>query len=1218
MRIQRIRLLNLNSLRTRVELDFEQPPFTYTGLFAITGDTGAGKTTLLDAVTLALYGKTARSHQTEVMSNGATEAWAEVEFSSSEGQFRSKWMQARARTGTLKPPVREFSALLPDGNWQVVATGVKEVDLLVESKSGLNFAQFRRSVLLAQGDFAAFLKASPDERGALLEQITDTEIYSRLSKAAFERFKLEKQALDQLIQASAQLQLLPPEAVLDLQQQLETLKSESVRLSSEIGSLRDNLRWLELVRSIEEKIAAFVLQGQKLAEQQEDFSPEFARLELHRKTIPLQPQIERLSELERNREVLQTEMARLELEITSAETQAHQLKETLQGAETTLETAEQERNTAEPVFQSVRRLDAQILSAQQNTIALKDALEPQVLKKTALEAEVMQTTALQQSLQRNSTALEAWDLAHPDADQLSQALPLAEQHRERMLTLHQSLQKSKADLEACQDRKAELDALRSGLTRQVQKAKMHTLSVENQLKALVLRFELPSAFLAAEEALLEKSNQLGLQLQRLEDFNRLHAAYRQALRALAQIREEQASYYAESYHIENELLTTLDLLSELEDKRQRKQARYERENLLVNYERERANLKENEPCPLCGSTDHPFRLHPFENYVDDARLELEQVLQQVQSIEKQQAQLLNRQLLLRDRMDSVEEDFGAVLRGQTQLALVQLQVQEYQIRQLLPGLESPDFDAREQLLEERMLTLRADFQYFNDAKAQFQQQLKALQAAEKAQLEVQQALQQHDYQQALLETDKKNLEERISSYATQFKEEEKGINLVLAPFGLNFALSPVFKQQFDQLRAVLQQFLDNSARKLEVSQQLASAQQGLEQLRKQIQERAENIAQLQAQQGDAQLKLENLQAERMQLFGADDPDQVQLTLDQKIIQLRQETKVYNAQYQTLSEQLAAARAGLSTRAQQAADLEQDQQKVRQQLELGLQTTGFEDITALLEAVLPLEQATRIEQQAADLQQQARTRQERLAESEQALKNAMANRFPLLDQVELQHLLHTAEGAYEQILLRSGGFQEQLNANAQRQEQAQELLQKKEAQAIEQARWEQLNEIIGSASGSVFRKFAQSLTLQQLLQHANRHFSKLQGGRYRLRKKPDSELELEIVDTFQADFVRSVSTLSGGETFLTSLALALGLADLAGKKTQIQTLFIDEGFGALDENALELAISTLEALQARGVLIGVISHIREMKERIGTQVQVLRQSDGFSIVIPPKI
>ena len=1218
MRIQRIRLLNLNSLRTRVELDFTQPPFTYTGLFAITGDTGAGKTTILDAITLALYGKTARSHQSEVMSNGATEAWAEVEFSSSEGQFRTKWMQARARTGTLKTPIREFAELQADGAWLVLATGVKEVDQWVESKSGLNFAQFRRSVLLAQGDFAAFLKATVDERGAVLEQITDTEIYSRLSKAAFERFKLEKQKLDLLLQASAQLQLLSPEVVLDLQQQLEALKSESIRLSSEIGSLRDNQRWLEQVRSIEEKIAAYGLQGQELVEQQTKLAPEFTRLELHRQTIPLQPQIERLSELAKSAQVLQTEIARLELEITSTEAQAQQVKETLQSAETALESAEHERNTAEPVFQLVRRLDAQILSAQQNTVALKDALEPQVHKKTALEAEFVQTTALQQSLQLNWDALEAWDLAHPDADQLSQALPLAEQHRERMLTLHQSLQKSKADLEACLARKAELEALRSGLMRQVQKAKMHTLSVENQLKALVLRFELPNEFSTAEEVLIEKSNQLGLQLQRLEDFNRLHAAYRQALRALEQIREEQANYYAESYHIENELLTTLDLLSELEEKRQRKQARYDRENLLINYERERSTLKADEPCPLCGSTEHPFRLHPLENYVDDARQELEQVLQQVQSIEKQQAQLLNRQLLLRDRMDSVEEDFGAVLRGQTQLALTQLQVQEYQIRQLLPGLESPDFDAREQLLEERMVTLRADFQYFNEAKAQFQQQLKALQAAEKAQLEAQQALQQHDYQQAILETEQSNHQERINAYATQFEEEEKGINLVLAPFGLTFEFGPAFRQQFEQLRAVLQQFLENLTRKLEINQQLAAAEQGLEQLRKQIQERTENIAQLQAQQADAQLKLEGLQAERTQLFGADDPDQVQSALDQKIIQLRQETKTYNTQYQSLSEQLAAARAGLSTRAQQAADLEQDQQKVRLQLELGLQATGFGDVQALLEAVLPLETAAKIEQKAADLQQQERTRQERLAESEQALKNAMANRFPLLDQAELQHLLQTAEGAYEQILLRSGGFQEQLNANTLRQEQAQELLQQKEAQAIEQARWEQLNEIIGSASGSVFRKFAQSLTLQQLLQHANRHFSKLQGGRYRLRKKPDAELELEIVDTFQADFVRSVSTLSGGETFLTSLALALGLADLAGKKTQIQTLFIDEGFGALDENALELAISTLEALQARGVLIGVISHIREMKERIGTQVQVLRQNDGFSIVIPPKM
>jgi DNA repair protein SbcC/Rad50 len=165
--------------------------------------------------------------------------------------------------------------------------------------------------------------------------------------------------------------------------------------------------------------------------------------------------------------------------------------------------------------------------------------------------------------------------------------------------------------------------------------------------------------------------------------------------------------------------------------------------------------------------------------------------------------------------------------------------------------------------------------------------------------------------------------------------------------------------------------------------------------------------------------------------------------------------------------------------------------------------------------------------------------------------------------------------------------------------------------LEYERWDNLRNLIGAADGTVFRRFAQSLTLVQLVHHANRHLAQLQGGRYRLRKRPLSDLDLEIVDTFQADHIRSVSTLSGGETFLTSLALALGLADMTSRKTRIRSLFIDEGFGALDETALEIAVTTLENLQAQGTTIGVISHIREMKERIATQIQVIKQSDGFS-------
>jgi DNA repair protein SbcC/Rad50 len=121
-------------------------------------------------------------------------------------------------------------------------------------------------------------------------------------------------------------------------------------------------------------------------------------------------------------------------------------------------------------------------------------------------------------------------------------------------------------------------------------------------------------------------------------------------------------------------------------------------------------------------------------------------------------------------------------------------------------------------------------------------------------------------------------------------------------------------------------------------------------------------------------------------------------------------------------------------------------------------------------------------------------------------------------------------------------------------------------------------------------------------------------RYSILKTPEKDLYLQIVDGYQADVVRPMSTLSGGESFLVSLALALGLSDLASRKVQINSLFIDEGFGTLDAETLDVAISALENLQANGKSIGIISHVEALKERIGTQIQVTKQPGGSSIII----
>ncbi|MGI8634895.1 MAG: SbcC/MukB-like Walker B domain-containing protein, partial [Segetibacter sp.] len=193
---------------------------------------------------------------------------------------------------------------------------------------------------------------------------------------------------------------------------------------------------------------------------------------------------------------------------------------------------------------------------------------------------------------------------------------------------------------------------------------------------------------------------------------------------------------------------------------------------------------------------------------------------------------------------------------------------------------------------------------------------------------------------------------------------------------------------------------------------------------------------------------------------------------------------------------------------------------------------------------------------------------------------------------------------------TGALQHKLEEDAITAAKHKEVAAQAEEQQKECSRWDKISQLIGSADGKKFSKFAQGLTLARLTQLANRHLYKL-SDRYQILKSAEKDLELQIVDAYQADVVRPMTTLSGGESFLVSLSLALGLSDLAGSKTQINSLFIDEGFGTLDAETLDVAISALENLQASGKMIGVISHVEALKERIGTQIEVSKQPGGYS-------
>jgi len=447
--------------------------------------------------------------------------------------------------------------------------------------------------------------------------------------------------------------------------------------------------------------------------------------------------------------------------------------------------------------------------------------------------------------------------------------------------------------------------------------------------------------------------------------------------------------------------------------------------------------------------------------------------------------------------------------------------------------------------------------------------------------------------------------ERLENWLRECEEQETQYQQWLARHD---AAALAVQQARDALQTALneqhqaqQQEATLTARRQLLEKTLADSQLALATRTQQLAEKEQGLTQLRAQ--------------RSNLFGDRQVAQVREHLRQQQQAAEQTRERAFDALQHVRKQLDNLAGQLVTFHQTRKQNEARHERAKKEWLQALEASEFDSEQAVIEALLDEAQRLELQQLKENLQQQQTRSKALLLQAAEQLVQHLESRPAGLDEQHtaletLEESLVALDNQLRALQLRQGELRSQLESDKQRQS-GQQALFMQIAQSQEQHDdWSYLNHIVGSSDGAKFRRFAQGLTLEHLVYLANKQMDKLH-GRYFLQRKTSDALELEVVDTWQADAVRDTRTLSGGESFLVSLALALALSDLVSDKTRIDSLFLDEGFGTLDADTLDTALNALDSLNASGKTIGVISHVEAMKDRIPVQIKV-RKVNGLGI------
>ncbi|MFJ2689318.1 AAA family ATPase [Pseudomonas sp. NPDC087336] len=1208
MKILAIRLKNLASLAGPFEIDFTAEPLASAGLFAITGPTGAGKSTLLDALCLALFGAVPRLNNTgrdakvpdadgeigtgdprTLLRRGTGEGYAEVDFVGVDGRrYRARWEANRAREkagGKLQASRQSLRDLDQD---QLLASQKGEYKTQLEAALGLNFEQFTRAVLLAQSEFSAFLKADDNDRSELLEKLTDTALYTRLGRRAFEKTRETREAHKLLQDQASGVTPLTPEARAELDERFHAAQQQLKLQQAQLKQLELQDAWLKELRRLHDAQLAAAEQLHSAQHTWENLAGERLKLTRLEQLAPQRHQFARKAEVDSLLTPLTEQIAQHTRQHGELSERQALLEQQLGATRIALSEAQQRQTDCAPLLRQAFE--------EQSTLAhlAKDAALSAETRQSAEQACTQGQNAIQTLHEQQARAGEHLQRMAAELAQSADLAPLSDAwnaYRDRLqqlMLIGNRLNKGQAELA-----NLEQNAVRTAQAFTAQKQQLEVLFKEAG---------------AEPDAVAEQIGILGSllqdnrkQLRAIEDLTRLWDSQQDLDRRGAELQQRQVAAQQERERLTQDGVKAKAELAVAEQTLTVTRELLERQRLArsASVEELRAQLLDDHPCPVCGSHEHPYH-------------QPEALLQSLGRFdESEQATAQKAVDQLKEKLTELRAQVGGLIAQQKELLQQQEQLATAQ-QTLAPSLQAHPLATalQNQNADKRGAWLSQQNSQLNQSITQDEQRQTALltlqqdaarltQQLRHAETAHQSAAQHLDNQQRELGNDRQRLNEELSAFAS------------LLPADTLQALRTEPAATFMQLD---RQIAERLAQLDQQKEELAEQQQRQQNLEKEQDRQQTRVQQLQTAEQQFNALVMQQQASQQalgQLLGShSSAEQWQQQLEREVEQSRHAEASTATELQNVLTQLVRIAAELKAQQERLHALESEQRELAGKIaewrtrHPELDDGGLEQLLRVDDAhVSELRQRLQLSEKAIE---QANVL---VQERDKRLLDHQAQHNGNLDDEQLANALTQLQNQFSVSEQRCAELRAEQAEDQRRQNANQALAQQIADAYTEYQRWARLNALIGSATGDTFRKIAQAYNLDLLVHHANVQLRQLV-RRYRL-KRGGSMLGLLVMDTEMGDELRSVHSLSGGETFLVSLALALGLASMASSTLKIESLFIDEGFGSLDPESLQLAMDALDGLQAQGRKVAVISHVQEMHERIPVQIQVRRQGNGLS-------